>query len=184
MWLFLMLFLLALFEFVARQPACKSPMRHSPLLSSKLSADPPSLPFPELLRKLLIFWLFCADLDCILSFSSTNFTHTVVVRPLEGIRGRFNFTAGEITYLSEGSADVQIGYTSEPGEGFIVSLKEFNKLFSPHYVSYIDLKFSDLQLTHSYKHTVRLGRIPAHLPLNGAFPLFPVELQQEQVRSS
>lgn len=64
---------------------------------------------------------------------SANVTHTVVVRPLEGIRGRFNFTAGEISYLSEGAAEVQIGYTSEPGEGYIVSLKEFNKLFSPHY---------------------------------------------------
>ncbi|KAI2808500.1 hypothetical protein RDWZM_005769 [Blomia tropicalis] len=63
----------------------------------------------------------------------SNVTHSVVVRPQEGVRGRFNFTAGEITYLSEGSNDLQIGFTSEPGEGFIVSLKEFNKKFSPHY---------------------------------------------------
>jgi len=62
-----------------------------------------------------------------------NITHTVVVRPQDGVRGRFNFTAGEVTYLSEGSADLQFGFTSEPGEGFIVSLKEFNKRFSPHY---------------------------------------------------
>lgn len=114
--------------------------------------------------------------------SSTNVTHTVVVRPLEGIRGRFNFTAGEITYLSEGSSEVQIGYTSEPGEGFIVSLKEFNKLFSPHYVSHNDLKISALSLTHS--HTVRLGRIPAHFSLNGTLSLFPVEFKQKQVRGA
>lgn len=63
----------------------------------------------------------------------SNVTHTVVVRPQEGIRGRFNFTAGEITYYNEGSSELQIGFTSEPGEGFIVSLKEFNKRFSPHY---------------------------------------------------
>jgi len=38
-----------------------------------------------------------------------------------------------VTYLtSEDAKDAQIGYTSEPGEGFIVSLKEFDRRFSPH----------------------------------------------------
>jgi hypothetical protein len=36
---------------------------------------------------------------------------------------------------SEDAKDVQIGYTSEPGEGFIVSLKEFDRRFSPHVVN-------------------------------------------------
>ncbi|CAG2174404.1 unnamed protein product [Oppiella nova] len=63
----------------------------------------------------------------------SNITHTSVVRPKAGIWGRFNFTAGEVTYLvSEDSKDIQLGYTSEPGEGFIVSLKEFDRRFSPH----------------------------------------------------
>ncbi|CAG2117177.1 unnamed protein product [Medioppia subpectinata] len=63
----------------------------------------------------------------------TNITHTSVVRPKAGIWGRFNFTAGEVTYLvNEDSKDIQLGYTSEPGEGFIVSLKEFDRRFSPH----------------------------------------------------
>lgn len=64
-------------------------------------------------------------------------SHTVVVRPKEGVWGRFNFTAGELVYSTEGSKELQYGHTSEPGEGFIVSLKEFDKRFSPHYVSYI-----------------------------------------------
>jgi len=63
----------------------------------------------------------------------SNTTHTWVVRPKDGIWGRFNFTAGDVTYLvSEDSKDIQLGYTSEPGEGYIVSLKEFDRRFSPH----------------------------------------------------
>jgi len=63
----------------------------------------------------------------------SNITHTSVIRPKQGIWGRFKFTAGEVTYLaSEDAKDAQIGYTSEPGEGFIVSLKEFDRRFSPH----------------------------------------------------
>ncbi|XP_054160177.1 translocon-associated protein subunit beta-like [Oppia nitens] len=63
----------------------------------------------------------------------SNLTHTSVVRPKIGIWGRFNFTAAEVTYLPiEDSKDIQVAYTSEPGEGFIVSLKEFDRRFSPH----------------------------------------------------
>jgi len=63
----------------------------------------------------------------------SNITHTSVIRPKTGIWGRFNFTAGEVTYLTtEDSKDVQMAYTSEPGEGYIVSLKEFDRRFSPH----------------------------------------------------
>ncbi|KAI7697407.1 hypothetical protein SSS_02132 [Sarcoptes scabiei] len=63
----------------------------------------------------------------------TNTTNTVVIRPKEGVWGRFNFTAGELTYYSEDNNELKSGFTSEPGEGFIVSLKEFDKRFSPHY---------------------------------------------------
>jgi len=63
----------------------------------------------------------------------SNITHTSVVRPKKGIWGRFNFTAGEVTYLAtEDSTESQLGYTSEPGEGYIVALKEFDRKFSPH----------------------------------------------------
>jgi len=64
---------------------------------------------------------------------SSNITHSAVVRPKVGIWGRFNFTAGEVSYLTaEDSKEPQLGFTSEPGEGFIVSLKEFDRRFSPH----------------------------------------------------
>jgi len=63
----------------------------------------------------------------------SNITHSAVVRPKVGIWGRFNFTAGEVSYLTaEDSKETQLGFTSEPGEGFIVSLKEFDRRFSPH----------------------------------------------------
>ena len=73
----------------------------------------------------------------VLHFSGTNITHSAVVRPKVGIWGRFNFTAGEVSYLAdEETKEAQQGFTSEPGEGFIVSLKEFDRRFSPHVVSH------------------------------------------------
>ena len=75
-----------------------------------------------------LFHLICC-------FSGSNITHSAVVRPKVGIWGRFNFTAGEVSYLTaEDSKEPQLGFTSEPGEGFIVSLKEFDRRFSPHVV--------------------------------------------------
>jgi translocon-associated protein subunit beta len=63
----------------------------------------------------------------------SNTTHTVVFRPKVGVWGRFNFTSGDVAYLpTEDAKDAQVAYTSEPGEGFIVSDKEFERKFSPH----------------------------------------------------
>jgi len=60
-----------------------------------------------------------------------NVSHSVVVRANQ--YGYFNFTAAEVSYVpSEDSQNVQIGYTSAPGEGAIVPLKEFNRRFSAH----------------------------------------------------
>ncbi|XP_053202255.1 translocon-associated protein subunit beta-like [Panonychus citri] len=65
--------------------------------------------------------------------ANSNVSHTVVYRPKTGVWGQFNFTSAEVNYLPrEESQDVQIGFTSEPGEGYIVSLKEFDRRFSPH----------------------------------------------------
>merc|ERR1712212_28247 len=62
---------------------------------------------------------------------SANVSHTIVVRPKQ--YGYFNFTAAVVTYLpSEESKDVQIGYTSFPGEGGIIPQREFQRRFSPH----------------------------------------------------
>merc|ERR1712212_25273 len=67
---------------------------------------------------------------------SANVSHTIVVRPKQ--YGYFNFTAAVVTYLpSEESKDVQIGYTSFPGEGAIIPLREFERRFSPHVLDWV-----------------------------------------------
>lgn len=67
---------------------------------------------------------------------NTNVTHSVILRPLNF--GYFNFTAAEVSYLtSEDSKTRQVGYTSAPGEGGIVSFKDFNRRFSPHVLDWM-----------------------------------------------
>jgi len=60
-----------------------------------------------------------------------NVTHTLVVRPLKF--GYYNFTAAQVTYTSgDDSKEIQQGWSSEPGEGYIAPFREFDKRFSPH----------------------------------------------------
>jgi len=60
-----------------------------------------------------------------------NVSHSVVVRASQ--YGYFNFTAAEVSYIpGEDGQQLQIGYTSAPGEGAIVPLKEFKRRFSAH----------------------------------------------------
>merc|ERR1712212_362805 len=62
---------------------------------------------------------------------NANVSHVVVVQPKK--YGYFNFTAGEISYQpSEDTAEIQIGYTSEPGEGGIIANRDYDRKFSPH----------------------------------------------------
>uniref|UniRef100_A0A2P2HWL1 Translocon-associated protein subunit beta n=1 Tax=Hirondellea gigas TaxID=1518452 RepID=A0A2P2HWL1_9CRUS len=65
-----------------------------------------------------------------------NVTHSIVVRPTKS--GLFNFTAAEVSYLpSEDSVDVQVGFTSEPGQGGVISQRDYDKKFSPHVFDWI-----------------------------------------------
>lgn len=66
----------------------------------------------------------------------TNVSHVVVVRPKS--YGYFNFTSAEIQYKpNEESTTIQYGVTSEPGEGGIVGLADFNKRFSSHLFDWV-----------------------------------------------
>lgn len=50
----------------------------------------------------------------------------------------FNFTAAEVSYLpSEDSVEVQVGYTSEPGEGGIIAQRDYDRKFSPHVFDWV-----------------------------------------------
>lgn len=67
---------------------------------------------------------------------NANVSHTVVVRPLKP--GRFNFTSAEVYYrTSEEGQEVQVGHTSEPGEGGIVPVRDFDRRFSPHVMDWL-----------------------------------------------
>lgn len=67
---------------------------------------------------------------------NANVSHTIVVRPKQF--GYYNFTAAEVSYLpSEDSVEVQVGYTSEPGEGGIIALRDYDRKFSPHVFDWV-----------------------------------------------
>lgn len=64
----------------------------------------------------------------------SNVSHTVILQPLKS--QFFNFTSGTVTYLPTEDGTEKSTFTSSPGEKGIVSLKEFDKRFSPHYMDW------------------------------------------------
>jgi translocon-associated protein subunit beta len=61
----------------------------------------------------------------------TNVTHVVVMKPLKA--GIYNFTSAELSYkISEDISEKRVGYTSAPGEQFIMNFKDYDRKYSPH----------------------------------------------------
>ncbi|UYV76269.1 NOL6 [Cordylochernes scorpioides] len=68
--------------------------------------------------------------------AGSNISHSLVLKPRK--YGYYNFTSAEVTYLtSEEASDVQIGYTTQPGEGLIIPMKDFDRQFSPHIMDWV-----------------------------------------------
>merc|ERR1712241_453715 len=61
-----------------------------------------------------------------------NATHALVLRPTK--YGYFNFTAAEVKYKvnEEENSPIRLGYSSEPGQGLIIALRDYERQFSAH----------------------------------------------------
>ena len=66
--------------------------------------------------------------------AGANTTHALVLRPTKF--GYFNFTSAEVTYRvsEEEDSETKIGFSSEPGQGVIIALKDYDRQFSAHTV--------------------------------------------------
>jgi len=68
--------------------------------------------------------------------AGANHSHTLVVRPKKF--GYFNFTSAEVKYQpAEHVEQIQVGYSSEPGQGLIIALRDYEKQFSAHMLDWI-----------------------------------------------
>jgi translocon-associated protein subunit beta len=64
---------------------------------------------------------------------SSNVSHIAIVRPK--FSGSFNFTHATVSYIAnERSKRVQVGYSTELGEAFVLKLKDYNRRFASHLV--------------------------------------------------
>lgn len=68
--------------------------------------------------------------------AGANHSHVLVVRPLRA--GYFNFTAAEVKYRpAEGVEQIQLGFSSNPGQALIIELKDYEKQFSAHMLDWL-----------------------------------------------
>jgi len=64
----------------------------------------------------------------------TNVSHSIILRPLKA--GVFNFTSAKVTYKPSEDAPVQVAFSTGPGEGVIMSNKDYQRKHSPHLVDW------------------------------------------------
>ncbi|XP_031572584.1 translocon-associated protein subunit beta-like [Actinia tenebrosa] len=64
----------------------------------------------------------------------TNVSHSIILHPLKS--GNFNFTAAKVTYKASEDGPVQVAYSTAPGEGGIMSNKDYQRKHSPHLVDW------------------------------------------------
>jgi len=64
-----------------------------------------------------------------------NNTHILVVRPKKF--GYFNFTSAEVRYKANEFEETKVGLSSDPGQGVIISMKDYEKQFSAHMLDWI-----------------------------------------------
>merc|ERR1712025_331634 len=66
-----------------------------------------------------------------------NTTHALVLRPKKF--GYFNFAAAEVKYRvsEEEDSEIRYGYSSEPGQGLIIALKDYDRQFSAHTLDWV-----------------------------------------------
>merc|ERR1712002_660382 len=64
-----------------------------------------------------------------------NNTHILVVRPKKF--GYFNFTSAEVRYKANEFEETKVGLSSDPGQGLIISMKDYEKQFSAHMLDWL-----------------------------------------------
>lgn len=66
----------------------------------------------------------------------SNNSHVLVVRPKKF--GYFNFTSAEVRYKSgEDGGATKMGFSSDPGQGLIIALKDYERQFSAHMLDWV-----------------------------------------------
>lgn len=64
----------------------------------------------------------------------TNVSHSVILRPVQS--SYFNFTSAEVSYQPSEGAERVFGYSSAPGEGGIMSFRDYDRKFSSHIIDW------------------------------------------------
>lgn len=117
-----------------------------------------------------------------------NNTHTIVVRPMKF--GYFNFTAAEVRYKDNEDSSVSVErvvFSSEPGQGVIIALRDYERQFSGHMVSPLTTVnyFLPWNMTRPFAHlfSVWLDRVWHPCSAYSFNTLLNVEWKQIKVRS-